>query len=321
MDSGAKTSTARDRVRVMRRIALLVVDRFFLLRPLVLIPAITFFLLGRRDSGEQQEPWRFVTAAMLYAMLMGSVYVVNQIADIESDRANNKLFLLPRKIVGQGEAVVMAVALSALAMTGAVVLGGNVALYFGLSLMLGLAYSIPPVALKRRFPFDLLANSLGYGMLAYAAGWSVAGHPEHPDFVRAVPFALCVGGVFVHTALADREGDARSGFRSAGVVLTSSQGAIAALCLVGIALPVALLVENRIAVVGSLASFPLFAYAALRVGPRSVRIAYRGGSAVFVFLVGLLHPTFLLVVLATLGLARVYYSKRFSLDYPSITGE
>jgi 4-hydroxybenzoate polyprenyltransferase len=306
----------------MKRIILTVADRFFLLRPLVLVPAITFFLLGYYGAGGGMEAGHsaFLVAAICYALLMGSVYIVNQIADIETDRVNDKLFLLPKGIIKRREAVILAVVLSVLSMGGAFLVDGVTPLYFCLSLLVGLAYSIPPVSLKRRFPFDLLSNSLGYGVLAYATGWSVVTRPGGPALENAVPFALCVGGVFIHTALADREGDARSGFRSTGVVLTPAQGAVLGLCLVAVALPVALVVENRVAAVGSVLSLPFFAYAALRVGPRSGRIAYRGGSAVFVLIVGLLHPAFLVVVLAALGLARLYYSRRFSLSYPSIAG-
>lgn len=314
--------TAQPDSSVMTRIIFAIADRFFLLRPLVLVPAVTFFLLGYRDAREGAEAGQgpFLLAAVCYALLMGSVYVVNQIADIESDKANEKLFVLHQGMVSSGEAIALAVVLSVVSMAVALTIGGRTALYFGLSLLLGLAYSVPPVALKRRFPFDLLANALGYGVLAYASGWSVVEGSGHPEVMRAVPFALCVGGVFVLTALADREGDESSGFKSTGVVLTPIQCAILALFLVALALPVALLVRNQIAAAGSIVSLPLFAYAALRVGPRAVKIAYRCGSAIFVLIVGLLHPVFLVVVLVVLGLARLYYSRRFALNYPSIAG-
>ncbi|UCF78140.1 MAG: UbiA family prenyltransferase [Candidatus Eiseniibacteriota bacterium] len=307
----------------MKRILLTVADRFFLLRPLVLVPAVTFFLLGHYDAreGVEQGQGPFVIAAVFYAMLMGSVYVVNQISDIETDRANDKLFLLPKGIVKRREAVTASIVLAVHAVVGALVIGGRLPLYFILSLVLGLLYSVPPIALKRRFPFDLVANAIGYGILAYSAGWVVVkGQGAQPDVWRAMPYALCVGAVFVLTALADKEGDAKSGFRSAGVVLTLRGGTLLALCLVALALPVALVVENRIAAAGSLLALPFFAFASLRVDPRSVRVAYRCSSAVFVLLVGVLHPLFLVVVLALLGLSRVYYSRRFALDYPSVTG-
>jgi 4-hydroxybenzoate polyprenyltransferase len=311
---------------VMKRTLLAVVDRFFLLRPLVLVPAITFFILGHDDAcrgvGTVGIPSSstFLAACVCYAVLMGSVYILNQIADVESDAINEKLFLLPRGVVGKGEALAWVVVLSVISMAGAFLLGGRMPLYFGLSLVLGLAYSIPPLALKRRFPFDLAANALGYGVLAYACGWSTVVHAVSPDLTRALPFALCVGGVFILTALADREGDAESGLESTGVVLTPRQGVMTALCLVASALPLALLVENRVAVVGSISSLPFFAYAALKTEPRSIRIAYRCGPAVFVLIVGVFHPAFLLIVVALLVLARLYYSKRFALGYPSIAG-
>jgi 4-hydroxybenzoate polyprenyltransferase len=120
--------------------------------------------------------------------------------------------------------------------------------------------------------------------------------------------------------LADREGDERSGFKSTGVLLSLKQGVWLALLLVVLALVLALIVGNRIAAIGSVLSLPFFTYAALKVGCQSAKIAYRCSSAVFVLMVGAVRPLFLVVVLLLLGLSRVYYSKRFSLGYPSIRG-
>jgi 4-hydroxybenzoate polyprenyltransferase len=251
---------------------------------------------------------------------MGSVYVVNQLADVGSDRANDKLFLLPSGIIKKNEAVVLAIFLALLSMAGALRIKGTTPWFFALSLAMGIAYSIPPLALKRLFPFDIISNALGYGVVAYATGWSVLGSPRPSDLINALPFALCVGGVFVLTALADREGDQRSGFKSTGVLLSLKQGVWLAFFLVVLAFALAVLVNNRIAAIGSILSLPFFAYAALRVGSQSAKLAYRCSSAVFVLIVGVIRPFFLVVVLLLLGLSRVYYSKRFSLGYPSIRG-
>jgi 4-hydroxybenzoate polyprenyltransferase len=305
-----------------RRIAIVVADRFFLLRPLVIVPAITFFLLGYSKAGAKHtsEGGTFYLAVFSYAILMGSVYVANQLADVESDRANDKLFLLPSGIIKKNEAVVLAILLALFSMVAAFRIHGTTPWFFGLSLAMGIAYSAPPFALKRLFPLDIVSNALGYGVVAYATGWSVVSSPQLSDLTHALPFALCVAGVFVLTALADAEGDQRSGFKSTGVVLSLRQGVWLALLLVVLALALAVFIDNRVATIGSMLSLPFFTYAALKVGSQSVKIAYRCGSAIFVLIVGVMRPLFLVVVLVLLGLSRVYYSKRFSVSYPSIGG-
>lgn len=306
----------------LRRILVIVADRFFLLRPLVIVPAVTFFLLGydQADRVNNRGEGKLGLAVISYALLMGSIYIVNQLADIESDRANEKLFLLPRKIIGKNEARIFASVLAVLSMIGAAKIGVATVSLFCLSLFIGILYSLPPFALKRFFPFDILSNAIGYGIVAYAAGWSVLRAPGLHDVVHAVPFAFCVAGVFVLTALADREGDRNSGYRSTGVALTKRQGVLLALVLLLLALPVAIPTRNWIATAGVVASLPFFAYAVLREDYSSVTIAYRCSSAIFILIVGAVQPVFLCVVLVLLGLSRVYYSKRFSLDYPSVRG-
>lgn len=307
---------------LVKHIVVLVADRFFLLRPLVIVPAVTFFLLGYDEAGAEHgaDDGAFYLAILSYAVLMGSVYVINQLADVESDRANEKLFLLPGGIIKKSEALVMAVLLGFVSMAVVLSIGGTTPWFFGLSLAMGIVYSVPPLALKRLFPFDVVSNALGYGVVAYATGWSVVRGPTPSDLERAVPYALCVAGVFVLTALVDVEGDRRSGFRSTGVVLSLRQGVWLALALVILAFFLALLTSNRIATVGSVLSLPFFAYAALKVDYQSTRIAYRCSSAVFVLVVGVIRLPFLIVVLLLLGLSRFYYSKRFSLAYPSVRG-
>ncbi len=306
-----------------KRLLVLTADRFFLLRPLVLVPAITFFLLGYREAVflgrvvEKPSPWPGV---IWYALLMASVYVTNQLSDVESDRLNEKLFLLPAGIISRKEATAVAVVGCLVAFAGSLGLGETTVIFFALSFLLGQAYSVPPVALKRRFPFDLLSNAVGYGMLAFVTGWSLVDTPTMRSLALSVPFALCVAAVFILTALVDKVGDERSGFRTTGVTLGMKRGTALALALILATIPFGVAVDNRIAIVGAAVTWPLFVFAYVKGDVRSVSIAYRFASAAFVFIAGVLFPAFLLAVLALLGLARVYYSLRFSLSYPTIAG-
>jgi len=316
------------RAAVKNAIAFLA-DRFFLLRPLVIVPAITFFLLGYAEAllrgrvawpgyPRLNYPWLGLVS---YALLMASVYVTNQIHDAESDRANEKLFLIPRGMVSKREAWGIAAALMVLGLAGSARYGQTTMLLFALSFMLGVAYSIPPVALKRVFPYDLIANAVGYGTLAFVSGWSVAAGPGLKAIAVSGPFALCVGAVFTLTAIHDRKGDERSGYRTTGVALGVERGPLLALVLIVAAIPLSFLVDNRFALAGAAVSLPFFIYAHVKGGEQPVKIAYRASSAVFVLMVGIALPYFLLIVLALMALARLYYSLRFSLDYPTLRGK
>jgi len=313
----------------VKKAVVFLADRFFLLRPLVLVPAVTFFLLGYAEAllrGREAwpghprfgHPWLGLVS---YALVMASVYVVNQVYDAESDRANEKLFLIPRGLVSKTEAWGVAAALMILGLAGGARCGQTTAFLFVLSFVLGMAYSVPPVALKRLFPYDLIANAVGYGTLAFVTGWSVAAGPGFKAVATSEPLALCVGAVFTLTAVHDMKGDERSGFRTTGVALGLERGPLLALVLVVVAVPLSFLVDNRFALVGAAASLPLFVYAYAKRTERAVKMAYRASSAIFILMVGLAFPYFLLAVLALMGLARLYYSLRFSLNYPTLTGK
>ncbi len=304
-------------------------DRFFLLRPLVIVPAATFFLLGYAEALLRSReawpgyprlghPWLGLVS---YSLLMASVYVMNQVYDAESDRANQKLFIIPRGLVSKTEAWGVAAALMVLGLAGGARCGQTTAFLFGLSFVLGMAYSIPPVALKRVFPFDLAANAIGYGTLAFLSGWSVASSAGLRAVAMSEPLALCVGAVFTLTAVQDRKGDERSGFRTTGVVLGLGRGTLLALILMAAAIPLSFLIDNRFVLVGAAAALPFFVYACAKPSEQAVKVAYRASSAVFVLMVGFAFPYFLLIVLTLMGLARLYYSLRFSLNYPTLTGK
>ena len=53
----------------------------------------------------------FTLGFLIYTMIMGAVYIVNQITYIETDRINNKLFILPKGLVSVRAAYVEIVCL------------------------------------------------------------------------------------------------------------------------------------------------------------------------------------------------------------------
>ena len=59
----------------IKHVVVAVADRFFLLRPLVIVPAVTFFLLGycQAGAGLGEDKHAFWLAVVSYAVLMGSV--------------------------------------------------------------------------------------------------------------------------------------------------------------------------------------------------------------------------------------------------------
>jgi len=198
-------------------------DYLFLLRPIILIPVWTFFLLGAYHGSSaadtQIRAGSFLAGLFSFTALIGAVYIINQIADRESDLVNRKLFFLPHRIISARAAWIEASLLALASLTiGYLLVSPLFAFTLAVSLALGAAYSLDPVRFKKRPLLDVLSNAAGNGILNTLAGWIAAGAAlSNP--IALLPYPLAVASVHLTTTLADIEGDSRLGFRTSGVVL------------------------------------------------------------------------------------------------------
>jgi len=301
-------------------------DYVFLLRPVILIPVWTFFLLGARHSGFAGSLYGAGAAPVvggLAAMtaVFGAAYIVNQITDREADRRSGKLFLLSHGIVPAAAAWAEAAVLAAgaLALSYAF-LPRDLMPFLAANLVLGAAYSIEPVRLKRRPVLDILANAAAIGLLSALGGWAAAG-AEISGIGVLAPYPVAVAAVHLSTALADVEGDRASGLMTSGVLAGRRAGmAVSAVLMAGSA-AAALYVGNATALAAALFSLPAFAWslhAIFRGRDTDVLLPAKASTAVYLVAAGAHFPVFIPAVAAVLVLTRVYYARRFGIRYPSV---
>ena len=294
------------------------IDFFFALRPLVLVPAWSFFILGYGlgqdgDTDSPPFPWlRF----LLMSLILAGVHLVNQIADFEADRVNGKGFFLQRGIFSRR--LYAAVAGASLAAG----LGIAAARHASPGLLaatagLGLAYSIPPLRLAARPGFDLLANAFGYGALALLLGAdapAVAG----AWWFRLACCALSVGAVFLHTTLLDLDGDRRTGKVTTGLAIGAARTRPAAALLALAGAAAAARAAAPVLLCGGAALGVLTAAAAAwpdRVSSRTVCVA---GTGLFALAAGACVPLFPACVALLVVATRLFYKRRFALAYPAL---
>ena len=202
-------------------------DLLFALRPLLWVPAVALYGAGAASAGgAAAAPRHLLGEGELWALLLllGVVHLANGWRDREGDRRNRKGFPVAAGAAGERSLVVLGVA----AAFGVVALGlgcsGRAqALLLGAG-VLGAAYTIPPVELKRRAGLDLLAHIAGYGVIAFLLGAEGGDRPSGPGRVAeasiaSIPYALGIGSVAVRTMLADRDGDAAANQRTLAVRL------------------------------------------------------------------------------------------------------
>ena len=290
-----------------------VLDFCFALRPLVLIPAWSFFLIGRGTSATEPFPW---LRLVVFTSVMAGVHLVNQVVDAESDRINGKGFFLQRGVFARRDYIVAAV-LAIGAALGVALARRDAPGLVAVAAALGLAYSLPPLRLTARPGLDVIANAIGYGTIAPMLGG--APRPSLATGASTLVFAttLAVAAVFLHTTLLDLEGDRRTGKRTTGVVLgatvTRSLAFLAALgaavCSTGQG--PTLRIATALLSVASLATILLPA----RVTSRAIVV---GATALFAIVAATAWPPFLLWIFALAIATRVYYARRFALRYPAL---
>ena len=303
-------------------------DYLFLLRPMILIPVWSFYLLGAHHAeaaaGRGIDPVTFFAGLASFTALLGAVYIMNQIADRAADLERDKLFLIPRGIVSLRAAWIETGLLVAASFAiAAAFLPAAFDLVLAASLALGAAYSLEPIRLKRRPIVDVLANAVGNGIFNTMAGWiGAAALGAGSALLILLPYPIAVASVHLVTTLGDREADERMGFVTSGVALGRGRGLIIATALMAGAAGAAYLVDNRPALIASLVSLPFFLVpgrlAERRDGGSDVLLPAKVATLAFAIAAGFLFPLYIPILAAVVLLTRLYYRRRFSIEYPSL---
>lgn len=298
-------------------------DRFFLMRPTILVPVWTFLLLGNYHSAPQipnlMPRARFILAFFIYSILLGGIYILNQIYDRESDRLNKKLFLISEGYIGVRSAALQLIFLSGVGIILSSLFFSRVfVLFIGLSLSLGFLYSVPPFKLKGRPLFDMIANSVGYGFLNFGIGWLATKDFSLRMLELSLPYMFAVSAVYVNTTILDIPGDRRTGDITTGVWLGMRRASYLSTIFVVIALLLSILVRNYVSLTASAIALPLFFSAAKKGDTKSATLSIRLGAPILVMIACLFYPLFTLILIAGFFITRWYYRERFGILYPSI---
>jgi 4-hydroxybenzoate polyprenyltransferase len=255
-----------------------------------------------------------------FLLVAAIAFVVNQVLDVDSDTINKKAFILPSKAVTKAEALGLAILLCVVL---AVLVRGRdpfLILLVIAGLALGAAYSVPPVRLKARPIADLLANVAGFGWIGFIMGWLVFSDFGTEAATRSIPYALGMAAMFLNTCIPDEEGDRAAGDRTSCVAFGRKRVSLAALVLMSLAGLVAIMTDEPLCAVAALSSIPgLIAVAARPSGPNSV-VASQIAARVLLILAGICAPILLAIAGITYLIAKVYYAKRFGVDYPKLGG-
>jgi 4-hydroxybenzoate polyprenyltransferase len=333
-----------------------VLDCFFLLRIPLLAPVWTILLLGWITGptisplggglaapaascfdGSLLKLW---IALASFSLVVASIYVVNQIADIESDRINHKLFILPHGLVSVRTAWGLSAACAILGLAGACFFDLTMVALFAASLLLGALYDLPPASLKNHALGGLVANFLGHGMITFLVGWhaasAVIGNPLHLvdrgvgnlyELAQAIVPSLSAGfgnaAVYITTTIPDAAGDIATGKKTFCVKYGQKNTALWASIMCAGALLCAFSMRHNTWVMVLQAAISLIFFARLVVATDATKAfqAFKWPVFLLSVLVTLFVPMYGAVILATFFGSKLYYRRRFHIDYPTFKAQ
>jgi len=299
-------------------------DYFFLLRPLILIPSWNFLLIGCYLAQKKSSlSIDIIIGLIIYTCLMGGVYILNQITDIETDRANKKLFILSEGHVPVKHAYIEMVILWIAAALLSLKFSSIFLVFIGISLVLGILYSLPPIKLKGKPLLDTLANSFGYGMINFAVGWLIVASFDITMFTKFVPYFLSIGAVFINTTVVDIEGDRKAKEITTAVLLGEQAALVCSTVLISGAIIIAYLMRDLVCLIPAALSFPFFIYCAVyallknKQNRKLTILSFRLPGFLFTLATIYLYPIYAVFLLIIFLAMRFYYKKRFRMDYPT----
>ncbi len=303
------------------------VDIGFLARPSLLCASCTFFFAGvvvaTGLSAPQQVvlmPLRILPNLALFMLIVASAFIINQIFDVESDSANRKTFILPSGLVTRGESLAFLTLVTGLAILFSFRAGGMQRYMVWGGLVLGFAYSVPPVRLKGRPVADLLANVGGFGLIGFGLGWLAVAGPGAELVLRSIPYCLAMAAVFLNTCIPDESGDRVVGDRTSCVVFGRQAASRTALVLLVASVAVAGLVGDPLCALAAFASIPASVAIAVEPSSRNSVIGSQFAARLLFVLISIRSPMLALLGIVSYVGSRVYYGRRFGLKYPNLTG-
>ncbi len=297
-------------------------DAIFILRPLILIPVWNFLLIGNYWATKSRAiDERIISGLLIYTAIMGGIYILNQITDIETDRINKKLFILSEGYMPLRFAVIEMILLWTLGIAFSLRFGKVFFFFIILSLLIGVFYSLPPVKLKGRPILDTLSNGIGYGIINFTVGWLIQKPFEWSVILKFLPYFLSISAVFINTTIVDIEGDKRAGEKTTAVFLGSGFASIVSTLILVCAIFLSILQKDIICLIPSAIALPIFLYVALKKGldRRITILSFRLAGVVFTIITGYLYPVYLIFLLVLFVIMRIYYKFRFGITYPTLS--
>lgn len=303
-------------------------DYVFVLRPTLFFPVWTVFLAGffvQRKFGDPDQGKDFLIIGLLLTLLMGAVFILNQIRDRHTDQQNRKLFLIAHGHLTPKAALTEAIILITFSIGGAFGSSLHIGILFLIILLVtGIFYSFEPFSWKDKPITGLFANILG-AFFIFGGGWIVRGSLTQEILVHAFPYACAVAAVYLYTTLLDVEGDASSEKVTFGVKYGLKATIYLGLFFEILALITAFRLNDEIIFYPAFFSLPVFIWAVVKLNIKDVIRAIKYPILLLSITIWIewvviySEHVFLFIIVGVYITSKIYYKLRFGINYPSLT--
>ncbi len=306
-------------------------DAFFMMRPLLLLPVWGFCIFGynRGISSICKAPfhlfWNMHALHVffwfaVFSSSVASVYILNQIADIEVDKENNGFPLIAKGKVSIRSAWAWASIYAVIGVIAPLFHHPILSFFAGSALLLGIVYSFKPLRLSGRLCLDFFSNATGYGIIAFGAGWYLSGafFSTASFFTFALPYFLLMCAGSISSTIPDYASDKQHGKKTTAVHLGILKAHLLAALLVILSIAASFIVKDYHALICALCAFPLYAIYFFKRDRRVLEATYKIGGAVCMLLASSIMPMLALFSIVLTIFTWIYFRKRHHVTYPSL---
>ncbi len=306
-------------------------DYLFVLRPMLFYPGWSTLLAGYFIASSTNSPvinWPltnidYPTVFLLllsFAAVMGSSFILNQLEDVESDRQNNKLFIISGGLLKRNYLVIETVMLTLLSLSLALILSLQIALLIlSFFLITGILYNFQPVAMKDR-PWGSLAANMIMGGLAFAIGWCAAQTCSFKLIEDLLPYLFFNTALYLFTTLPDIAGDIQADKKTLAVIFGKTGIIRAAFLLYLVGFICAVMFSDELALIFYVLSLPFFFMTVITNSIADTLRATKFGILFFALGICLHWPLYFLLMVTGFYASRFYFRRRFNFNYPNFSG-
>jgi len=310
-----------------------VFDYFFVTRPILYFPGWATLIAGYfaafsgfnflRDGVNHLigVDSRLLIGLVAFGAAMGGSFILNQLADVETDRNNNKLFFFGEGLISVQTGFIESFLLIFVALFLGLKVHWMLTIAIALFILItGYLYNFAPFNYKNKPIAGLVMNML-MGWLAFIIGWLLIKPIGMAALVQSLPFLFFNTGLYFLTTLPDVRGDREAGKITFPVKYGFGKTVYFSFVAFLISLLISILLQNYFLIFVALLSLPFYALLIVKKDISRAILTVKYGITFFCLMISVLYPLFFLILFVIFFATRVYYKFRFDFQYPTFNGK